>query len=116
VINRQGKYKEAEAMNKRTLEPRKTVLGLEHPDTLMSMCCLAHLLANQHNYDEFCVLHEKACAKYPTVPRNDHLITRAAYVANIIPKYLRYKNMIGVSNFIMYQTASQVHKESRNQM
>ena len=36
VLDSQGKYIAAEEMHRRTLELRVKVLGLEHPDTLMS--------------------------------------------------------------------------------
>jgi hypothetical protein len=44
VLDSQGKYGEAEAMNRQTLARREKVLGPEHPDTLTSIYCLAHLL------------------------------------------------------------------------
>jgi hypothetical protein len=47
VLDRQGKYNEAEEMHRWTLELRERVLGKERPDTLMSIYCLAHLLQNQ---------------------------------------------------------------------
>ncbi|KAF1949112.1 hypothetical protein CC80DRAFT_555727, partial [Byssothecium circinans] len=37
VLERQGKYEEAEAMHQRALEGREKVLGREHPDTLTSV-------------------------------------------------------------------------------
>ena len=40
----QGRYAEAEVMNRQTLQLRETVLGKEHPDTLMSMNNLASSL------------------------------------------------------------------------
>jgi hypothetical protein len=42
-----GKYEEAEAMHRQTLATREKVLGRKHPDTLTSVYCLAHLLAEQ---------------------------------------------------------------------
>jgi tetratricopeptide (TPR) repeat protein len=50
VLESQGKYEEAEAMNRQTLAMREKALGREHPDTLTSVYCLAYLLARQHNY------------------------------------------------------------------
>jgi hypothetical protein len=37
VLERQGKYEEAEAMHRRALEGYEEVLGLEHVDTLTSV-------------------------------------------------------------------------------
>jgi hypothetical protein len=48
VLSRQGKYAEAKAMNRQTLGRQEKVLGADHPETLASVYCLAHLLANQH--------------------------------------------------------------------
>jgi len=36
VLEQQGKYEEAEQMQRQTLDPREKVLGEEHPDTLAS--------------------------------------------------------------------------------
>ena len=44
VLNRQGKYEEAEAMHRQTLAMYEKVLGREHPDTLSSMNTLAGVL------------------------------------------------------------------------
>jgi Flp pilus assembly protein TadD len=52
VLASQGKYDEAEAMNRQTLAWRKEVLGHEHPNTLTSMSNLARVLDNQGRYDE----------------------------------------------------------------
>jgi hypothetical protein len=40
-LDRQGKYTEAEAMHRQTLQLRETLLGKGHPDTLRSMNDLA---------------------------------------------------------------------------
>jgi hypothetical protein len=40
----QGKYEQAEEMFRQALRVRETVLGKEHPDTLMSMYNLAYVL------------------------------------------------------------------------
>jgi hypothetical protein len=63
-------------MNRQTLAVSETVLGRDHPDTLMNVYCLAHLLAKRHRYDESFVLYERACATYFTVLGNDHPTTR----------------------------------------
>ena len=43
-LRHQGKYAEAEAIHRQTLRLRETVLGKDHPDTLMSMSNLAESL------------------------------------------------------------------------
>jgi hypothetical protein len=72
-----GKYKGAEAMNRQTLALKETVLGREHPDTLASVYCVAHLLIHQHRYNEAFALYERACAGYQAVLGKDHPTTRA---------------------------------------
>ncbi len=57
ALNLQGKYAEAEEMNREVLEARKRVLGPEHPDTLKSMNNLAMTLNFQGQYAEA----EKMC-------------------------------------------------------
>jgi hypothetical protein len=37
VLGSQGKYEDAEAINQQTLARREKVLGLKHPDTLISV-------------------------------------------------------------------------------
>ncbi|KAF2865795.1 hypothetical protein BDV95DRAFT_506340, partial [Massariosphaeria phaeospora] len=60
-----GKYGEAETMHRQTLARyEKKVLGHEHPDTLTSVYCLAHLLAPRHRYKESLVLCDRASAGY----------------------------------------------------
>jgi hypothetical protein len=77
VLNSQGKYEEAEAMNRQTLARDEKVLRPEHPDTLTSVYCLAHLLASRHHYKESLALYERACTAYQAVLGIDHPTTRA---------------------------------------
>ncbi|KAF2806216.1 kinesin light chain 1 [Mytilinidion resinicola] len=77
TLARSEKYEEAESMNRQTLARSEKVLGPEHPHTLTSVYCLAHLLANRHRYGESRVLYKRACAAYRTVLGNDHPTTRA---------------------------------------
>ncbi|OCK78120.1 hypothetical protein K432DRAFT_302673 [Lepidopterella palustris CBS 459.81] len=64
-------------MDRQTLVGYEKVLGPEHPDTLTSVYCLAHLLANRQRYDNSSDLYERACAVYTTVLGKDHPTTRA---------------------------------------
>jgi hypothetical protein len=79
VLDRQGKYEEAEAMNRQTLARREKVLGHEHPDTLTSIYCLAYLLTHQQCYNESLPLYKRACAGYEAVLGKDHPTTRACH-------------------------------------
>jgi hypothetical protein len=76
VLDSQGKYEEAESINRQTLTRREKVLRPEYPNTLTSVYCLAYLLANRHRYDESLVLYKRACAAYSIVLGKDHLTTR----------------------------------------
>jgi hypothetical protein len=64
-------------MNRQTLALREKVLGAEHPDTLTSLYCLAHLLANMRRTDESLILYERAWIGYSAVFGEDHPTTRA---------------------------------------
>jgi hypothetical protein len=77
VLDRQGKYEEAEAMHGQELAMREKVLGKDHPDTLVSVYCLAQLLENRHRYDESTALYERACTGYSAVFGKDHPTTRS---------------------------------------
>ncbi|KAF2740903.1 HET-domain-containing protein [Polyplosphaeria fusca] len=93
VLKDLGKYSEAESMHRQTLATKKTaesmhrqtlatketVLGVNHPDTLTSVYCLAHLLASRHHYDECIALYERACAGYDSTLGKDHPTTRACH-------------------------------------
>jgi tetratricopeptide (TPR) repeat protein len=64
VLSDRGKYEEAEKMHRQELAVRERVLGKEHPDTLMAIYCLAHLLASQTNFVEADTLYERAIKGY----------------------------------------------------
>jgi hypothetical protein len=64
-------------MHRQTLATREKVLGVDHPDTLTSVYCLAYLLASQHHYDEADLLYERACEGRERVLGDDHPSTRA---------------------------------------
>ncbi|ENH98633.1 hypothetical protein COCC4DRAFT_93849, partial [Bipolaris maydis ATCC 48331] len=53
------------------------VLGREHPDTLGSVYCLAHLLATLYDYRESLDLYSRACDGYSVVLGEHHPTTRA---------------------------------------
>jgi hypothetical protein len=71
ALPNQGKYEEAESMNRQTLAQSEKVLGAEHLHTLMSLYCLAHILAS-HRYDEADSLYKRACAGHKKVLGDDH--------------------------------------------
>lgn len=51
VLFNQGNYEEAEAVHRRALEARETVLGREHPETLSSIGNLGLALFDQGKYE-----------------------------------------------------------------
>jgi len=59
-LHQQGKYTEAEAMHKHTLQLKEKVLGKDHPDTLVSMNNLAESLRQQRKYAEAEAIHQRA--------------------------------------------------------
>ena len=60
VLHDQGKYDDAEKMNRRALEGYEKVLEQDHPDTLMSVNNLALVLQDQGKYDEAEEMNQRA--------------------------------------------------------
>ncbi len=77
VLQDQGKYEAAEEMNRRALEGREKVLGVEHPDTLTSVYNLAYLFHHQQRYNDASVLYLRASAGLPKTLGPDHPTTRS---------------------------------------
>jgi tetratricopeptide (TPR) repeat protein len=71
-LDQQGKYAEAEAMNRQTLQLQETVLGKDHPDTLMSMMNLASSLHQQGKYAEAEAMNRQTLHLQETVLGKDH--------------------------------------------
>jgi tetratricopeptide (TPR) repeat protein len=72
VLRSQGKYEEAEKLNRRALEGREKELGVRHPDTLTSVYCLADLLHTTKRYAEATELYHRVCDGYTTQLGPDH--------------------------------------------
>jgi hypothetical protein len=62
-LYQQGKYAEAEVMNRQALQLRETVLGKDHPDTLASIHSLAISLRQQGKHTELEAIHQRADLK-----------------------------------------------------
>jgi hypothetical protein len=77
VLGSQDKYEDAETMNQKTLARREKVLGPKHLDTLISVYCLAYLLAKQYRVDKSLILYQRASSRYNTTLRKDHPTTKA---------------------------------------
>ena len=68
----QGKYEEAEALFRQTLDGRRRVLGEDHRDTLSTMGNLAQLLAEQGRRDEAANLYAQVLeAQEKKLGKND---------------------------------------------
>ncbi len=63
-------------MNRRALEGREKVLGVEHPDTLTSVYNLAYLFHHQQRYNDASVLYLRASAGFPKTLGLDHPTTQ----------------------------------------
>ncbi|KAH0555788.1 hypothetical protein GP486_006269, partial [Trichoglossum hirsutum] len=74
---RQGKYEEAEAMNRRALDGKEKVLGKEHPSTLTSVYSLANLLHEQKRYEAASELYQRASSGYRVILGQSHPTTIA---------------------------------------
>jgi len=59
-------------MHRQTLELKEKVLGLEHPETLTSVWCLASLLHSQRQYQNSNILYQRACAGYQKILGFEH--------------------------------------------
>jgi hypothetical protein len=64
MLQYQGKYEQAEEMNRRALVGREKVLGVDHPDTLTRVYCLAHLLDTKQDLHEALHLYRRAIVGY----------------------------------------------------
>ncbi|KAI4264617.1 MAG: hypothetical protein L6R42_000279 [Xanthoria sp. 1 TBL-2021] len=72
VLQYQGKYEEAEQINRRALDWYKKVLGEEHPNTLISVGNLASVLRYQGKYEEAEQIHRRALDGVEKVLGEEH--------------------------------------------
>jgi tetratricopeptide (TPR) repeat protein len=77
VLQSQGKYEQAEEMNRRALEGYEKALGKEHPDTLTCVYCLAYLLHQRDKYKDALILYQRAYTGYQQTLGPDHPTTKA---------------------------------------
>jgi pentatricopeptide repeat protein len=76
----QGKYAEAEAIYRQTVQLKETVLGKDHPDTLITMNSLATSLLEQGNYIEAETMYRQTLQLRQRVLGKDHLDTLASTI------------------------------------
>lgn len=72
MLSRQGKYGAAEEANRRALESKEKVLGKEHPNTLVSVWCLADLVERLSRKADAVLLYERAVAGLNTSLSTQH--------------------------------------------
>jgi hypothetical protein len=96
MLERQGKCKDAEAMNRQTLALYQTVLGREHPETLTSMSNLAGVLESQDKYEDAEAMNRQTLALRETVLGRKHseTLTSMYNLAHLFAK-LRYCTVPG---------------------
>jgi tetratricopeptide (TPR) repeat protein len=98
VLVRQGKYEEAEAMNRQTLALYETVLGREHPFTLTSMSNLALVLVRQGKYEEAEAMNRQTLALSETVLGREHpdTLTTIYNLASLLAKLRCYHESLAL--------------------
>lgn len=77
VLTDQAKYEEAKEMHRQALGLGETVLAKEHPSTLMSVHCLAHLLHLQQRPSEADPLYQTTLTGYDKTLGSDHSTIQA---------------------------------------
>ncbi|RYP33540.1 hypothetical protein DL767_004715 [Monosporascus sp. MG133] len=97
-----GKYKEAEAVNRQTLELKEKLLGRKHPSTLDSMNNLAEVLRYQGKYKEAGVTHRQTLELRQKVLGEKHPSTLNSM--NNLAELLRYQGK--------YEKAEAIHRQT----
>ncbi|CAN9346536.1 unnamed protein product [Alternaria alternata] len=83
LLERQGKYDEAEAMHRRALQGYENALGQEHPYTLSSVNNLGSVLSRQGEYAEAVAMHQRALEGRKKVlgPEHPHTLISAKWLS-----------------------------------
>jgi tetratricopeptide (TPR) repeat protein len=94
VLNRQGKYKEAEAMHRQTLAISKKMLRPEHPFRLTSMSNLALVLDSQSKYKEAEAMNRQTLARYEELlgPEHPFTLTSMSNLALVLGSQGKYED------------------------
>ena len=89
----QGRYDEAEPMNRRALNSREKVLGKEHPSTLTSVDNLALVLQDQGKYEEAEQMNRRALNDSEKVLGKEHpeTLTSIYCLAYLLHQQQRYQ-------------------------
>ncbi|KAE8134606.1 hypothetical protein BDV38DRAFT_273463 [Aspergillus pseudotamarii] len=88
----QGKYQEAEAIHRHGLAGLEKVLGLDHPDTLISVNNLGSVLESQGNYKEAEGMYRRALRAHKKILGLDHPYTllSADHLASVLESQGKY--------------------------
>jgi tetratricopeptide (TPR) repeat protein len=92
VLQRQGKYDEAEVEHRRALALRESTLGLDHLDVAITRNNLANVLQRQGRYDEAEVEHRRALALRERILGSDHPLVAMSRnnLSNVLRSQGRY--------------------------
>jgi hypothetical protein len=77
VLSDQGKDDEAEEMYRQALKLSETVLGKEHPSTVMSIYNVAYFLSTLKQFSEANAFHQRALNGYGEILALDHPTVQA---------------------------------------
>lgn len=70
VLQDQGKYEQGEEMGRRALAERKKVLGVDHPQMLTSVYCLAYLLNARQDLNGALKLYQRLTRRFQQSSRS----------------------------------------------
>ncbi|KAL8873245.1 MAG: hypothetical protein Q9198_007058 [Flavoplaca austrocitrina] len=89
----QGRYDEAEQMDRRALDGREKVLGNEHPSTLTSVSNLASVLQDQGKYEEAEQMNRRALDGSEKVLGKEHpdTLTSVSNLASVLQYQGKYE-------------------------
>lgn len=92
-LNKDGRYREAEAMYRIVVRNREKVLGPEHPDTLSSIINLGSVLSGQGQYQEAEAMHRRAFEGRERLLGLEHpkTLTSVSHVGSVLSSQGRYQ-------------------------
>ncbi|KFZ18653.1 hypothetical protein V501_01091 [Pseudogymnoascus sp. VKM F-4519 (FW-2642)] len=93
VLERRGRYEEAESMNRRALEGKERELGVNHLDTLTSVSNLALVLESQGKYEEAESMNRRVLIGYERelVVNHPDTLTSVNNLASVLQSQGKYE-------------------------
>jgi tetratricopeptide (TPR) repeat protein len=106
----QGKYSDAERLNRRALEKGVKELGIQHPDTLTSVSYLASVLQCQGKYDEAERLSRRALEGYEKELGVQHpdTLTSVSYLVAVLQYQGKYDEAERLSRWALEGTEKEL--------